>query len=50
MPNCREGLITGVGWLNLAKSLKVGGGPFVGQHLIKMMLNKVKWVVKLAFF
>ena len=50
MPNCREGLITGVGWLNLTKSLKVGGGLFVGQHLIKMMLNKVKWVVKLAFF
>ena len=50
MPNCREGLITGVGWLNLAKSLKVGGGLFVGQDLIKMTLNKVKWVVKLAFF
>ena len=45
VPNCRGNLITVVGLQNLAKPLK-GRVSCLGQILIKVVLNKVKWMVK----
>ena len=40
--NFREVKITGVGWWNLSKSINRGGGV-LGQALIKVEPNEVKW-------
>ena len=36
--------MTGADWGNLSESIK--GGSLLAQTLIKVVLNKVKWVVK----
>ena len=50
MSYCRESLILGLSWLNLDKPEKWVGGLYLSQDLIKMMPNRMKWVVKFAFY